>query len=335
MIKKEVFTKKSVVEEYVRKHQKSSNASLARKIYKENKGMFQNIEATRSMIRSIKGTLKSKRSMAPIPDLIESRKGKENPFYFPESHAEDYTPYIIPQNVHKLLVLSDIHIPYHDVEALTLAVEYGLKEKCDGILLNGDLIDFYQMSKYAKDPRKRSFSGELEDTRNFLKKLRELFPDAHIYYKLGNHCERFEKYMYTKAPELLDVNDFQLDVLLRLGELKINYIADKRIVKFGSLSILHGHEFIGAVSQAVNPARGLFMKTIESCIMSHLHKSSSHSEQTLSGELKTTWSTGCLSDLHPDYAKINKWNHGFAVVERLTGKDYTVHIKNIYNGKIL
>lgn len=26
------------------------------------------------------------------------------------------------------------------------------------------------------------------------------------------------------------------------------------------------------------------------------------------------WSTGCLCDLRPEYARINKWNHGFAAV---------------------
>jgi hypothetical protein len=27
------------------------------------------------------------------------------------------------------------------------------------------------------------------------------------------------------------------------------------------------------------------------------------------------WSTGCLCDLTPDYSRVNRWNHGFAVVE--------------------
>ena len=41
----------------------------------------------------------------------------------------------------------------------------------------------------------------------------------------------------------------------------------------------------------------------------------------------------CLSELHPEYMPLNKWNHGFAWVELdNNGKDYQFHNKRIYKG---
>jgi hypothetical protein len=32
------------------------------------------------------------------------------------------------------------------------------------------------------------------------------------------------------------------------------------------------------------------------------------------GTVISTWSGGCLSDLHPHYNPINKYNHGFGII---------------------
>ena len=75
----------------------------------------------------------------------------------------------------------------------------------------------------------------------------------------------------------------------------------------------------------------------EMCIrdrIGHHHQTSEHTETTLDGRTVTCWSTGCLSELHPDYARVNRWNHGFAFVE--THRDqFTVSNKRIRNGSVL
>jgi hypothetical protein len=54
------------------------------------------------------------------------------------------------------------------------------------------------------------------------------------------------------------------------------------------------------------------------------------------GNVTTTWSVGCLSELHPAYMPINKWNWGVASVELDTNKkDFIVHNKRISKGRIL
>ena len=73
-----------------------------------------------------------------------------------------------------------------------------------------------------------------------------------------------------------------------------------------------------------------------SACQGHNHTTSEHTETDMNGKIVTTWSIGCLCGLNPDYMPLNKWNHGFAIVEMdENGEDY--HFKNyrIFNGKII
>jgi hypothetical protein len=46
------------------------------------------------------------------------------------------------------------------------------------------------------------------------------------------------------------------------------------------------------------------------------------------------WSTGCLCDLTPEYARINRWNHGAAIVTVFDDGEYEVHNFRIAHGKV-
>jgi predicted phosphodiesterase len=316
------------------------SATLAKKLFNDFPELFMSIENTRSVIRYYRGQIGAKNRKQthmgekPQAASFANAMGIPNPFYLPETDEVEWEPYIIPPSVTRLLILSDVHIPYHNVEAVTLALQYGKDRNVNGIMLNGDILDFYGLSTFEKDPRKRRFSAELEMGREFLRILRKEFDGVPIYYKLGNHEERYERYLRIKAPELLDVAEFRMDVLLKFGEIGVELIDDKRIIKFGNLNIMHGHEFGKSVFSPVNPARGLYMRGKENCIAGHNHQTSSHVEPSMNGHVVNTWSTGCLCELHPSYMPINKWNLGFAYAEREQDNGFTVHNHTIIKGKI-
>jgi predicted phosphodiesterase len=316
------------------------SATLAKKLLSDFPELFMSIDNARSVIRYYRGQFGTKNRKQthmgekPQAASFANAMGIPNPFYLPESDEVEWEPYIIPPSVTRLLILSDIHIPYHNVNAITLALQYGKDRNVNGIMLNGDILDFYGLSTFEKDPRKRRFSAELEMGREFLKILRKEFDGVPIYYKLGNHEERYERYLRIKAPELLDVPEFRMDVLLKFGEIGVELIDDKRIIKFGNLNIMHGHEFGKSVFSPVNPARGLYMRGKENCIAGHNHQTSSHVEPSMNGHVINTWSTGCLCELHPTYMPINKWNLGFAYAEREQDNGFTVHNHTIIKGKI-
>jgi len=299
---------------------------LARIIYNDNKLLFPNVERVRDALRGIEG--KRGKSNRKIIKQVENRP--LNPYNLPSSDETIYEPFKI--NAKSLLVLSDIHIPYHSVSSLTIAFDWAKKQKPDAILLNGDTLDFFGLSRYAKDPKKRSFSSELESFKDFMNVLKKTF-DAKIYYKMGNHCERYEHYLWMKAGELIGVEEFDISNILKARAEGIEVIGDKRIIKAGDLNIIHGHEYPGAFSP-VNIARGLFTKAKVSAMQGHNHQTSEHTEADMNGKLTTTWSVGCLCELHPLYMPLNKWNHGFAFVE-IDGDDFQVQNKRIYKGKVL
>jgi hypothetical protein len=204
------------------------------------------------------------------------------------------------------------------------------------VLLNGDIADFYAVSRWETDPLKRDFAGELAAVRNFLQVCRKSFPNAKLIFKHGNHEERFERFLRVKAPELLGVEDFRLSALLRLSESNIFEVRDKRPLRLGRLlTVVHGHEYAFAISNPVNPARGFFLRAKSHVIGGHFHQTSQHSERTIDQKVIGAWSTGCLCDLHPEYRPLNNWNNGFAIVEVTQSGGFQVNNYAIIDGKVL
>jgi len=300
---------------------------LARIIYKDNPLLFTNVDTIRSFLRGLEGKMQNR-----VKIFNKMPERPKNPYNLPESDEAIYQPYVL--NAKRLLVLSDIHIPYHNIDSLTCAFDYAKKEKPDAILLNGDTLDFFGLSKFVKDPKKRSVAHELEAFKSLMEIIKKVF-NAKIYYKMGNHCERYEHFLWMKAHELVGVDEFDFGNIIKARSEGIEMIKDKRVVKAGDLSIIHGHEFGGGIFSPVNVARGLYMRGKVSAMQGHSHVTSENTELDMDGKLITTWSVGCLCELNPQYRPLaNKYNHGFAIVD-IDGQDYQVRNKRIHKGKIL
>lgn len=330
---KEQSVQRKLVKEYIAKFPNTPNLTLAKTIYKEMPNMFKDVEHIRSMIRMTKGQKGEANRKDTKEKHLFTKPGSRDPWAnMPESHADSFEPYVINQS--KTLIISDLHIPYHDVKAIKTALQYGLDKDVNCILINGDLLDFALISRHERDWRQRMPHEEFEAARKFLVMLRELFPTAKIVFKEGNHDERWEKWLFVKAPELFGDPEFKIETRLRLAELKIDIVKDKRLVELGKLTVLHGHEMFGG-SGGVNPARATFLKTLDSVLVGHYHKRSVHDEPTLSGRLISVNSIGCLCGLTPHYMPINKWSHGFGYVELdVKSGEYVLHNMKIINGKV-
>lgn len=242
-------------------------------------------------------------------------------YNLPESFEENFQHFYLPANIKNLGVMNDTHIPYHSIRAIDEAIDYFISKSVDALLLNGDVIDCYMLSKFQPDPRKRHFAEEILAFQQFIRILKENVTQ-NIYYKLGNHEERYEKMMIIKAPEFLNVPNFDFENVLGCYELGITVIKDKRIVYCGKLPIFHGHE-LRIASVAVNPARSLFLKTKANAMCGHLHRTSQHTEPSINEDI-SCWSVGHLGDEHPIYAPINNWNHGISRVEKNEPGDFEV-----------
>lgn len=330
------MTKSEVAIKYRVKHGKEMpTLKLARIMYKENNLLFKDVENARSILRLVEGK-RGSAAKVYIKDrsMVIDDARPLNPYSLPTSEETKFEPFIF--SGHKRIgILSDIHVPYHNISALTAAIGYLKKQKIDGLLLNGDTIDCHRLSRFIKDPKKRNFKLEL-DTFKALFEVLEKQLKCKIYFKLGNHEIRYQHFLYEKAGELVGIEEFEFENIIKARARGIQVIGDKTVMKLNSLNGIHGHEYIGGITAPVNVARGLYLRGKVSAFQGHNHSSSEHSETDMNGKIVTTWSVGCLSELHPDYMPLNKWNHGCADVDLDdNGNDFDFRNKRIFNGKVL
>lgn len=249
----------------------------------------------------------------------------------PDAVKRDATPHTI--NVPgRWLILSDIHLPQHDVPAVEAAIAEAKRRGVVGVLLNGDILDCHEISTHDKDPSAPRYVDELRIGREFFAYMRAQFPKAEFVYKLGNHEERLGKYIIQRAPALEGIEGVDLPSCLNARDHGVSIIRDKRLIRLGKLNVLHGHEYQGG--GGVNPARWLFLRARSVALCGHFHRTSEHHAKDISDKYQAAWSAGCLCDLKPLYAPHNEWNHGFCFAEVANDGDFSVQNIRVMEGKI-
>jgi predicted phosphodiesterase len=297
--------------------------------------LWVNLEACRHSFRYLRGANGTMhRPRATKRGLAREQQKPGDPFGRIPEPIEDNWRAIRFDDKMNALVLNDLHIPYHDAKFIAAAIKCGRHHACDFVLLNGDIMDCYATSHWQTDPRKRDFRSERDKTHEFLAYVRQQFPKARIVYKLGNHEERYESYMMLKAPEMLDMPEFDFSNLLHFEELGVECVRDKMPISLGKLHVIHGHEYRFAIQNPVNPARGLFMRGKVNALCGHFHRSSSHSEKSMDEKVVTCWSVGAGCGMHPDYMPLNSWNLGFARVEVSAAGAFRVNNLRFVDGEV-
>ena len=310
------------------------NKTLARIIHEKFPDIFKDVENARDCVRLVRGNIgKTKRNYSTVQETVrpnrswrDAEEWNLNPI---DISIQDYE---FPHN--KPLILSDVHLPYHDFDAVKIAVEHGVKKDIDSIYLNGDILDCYQLSRFSRDPLKVSFSHEREVFFEFVEWLSDV--GVPIIFKMGNHEERWNAYILRQTPELYGMKELALKEMLKLDELNIDYVSGRQKCKMGKLLVVHGHEFGESIFSPVNPARGLFLRAKCSVLAGHNHQTSEHHENNLKGDSMACFSTGALCQLTPEYRPFafTKWNLGFAIVEIDSDKSFYVDNLRITDGKV-
>lgn len=347
--------KREISTDFVRNNPETPSRQLARMLYRKHKSLFPSWDAAYQAIRrrrGAQGDAHRKKSMKYHAATFQDRTGFV--WKMPKSLAEPWSEYELPQGT--TLCLQDAHVPFHDDAAMAAVFDHARKLDPDTILFNGDMADFYGVSRWDRNPSKEDLWGELQQSRAVLGTFRQEFPRAKIIWKLGNHEERWEHYIWKKAKELWELPFTKFEHMMtgaipesddennprtaqpQIGSKEngdqIIFVKDQRIIRAGKhLGILHGHELPQGTSSPVNFARTLFLKTMECCIAGHHHRSSQHDGRTMFGRQIACWSTGCLCDLTPDYRRINQWNHGFAVII-VRGEKFEVQNLRVIKGKV-
>lgn len=207
----------------------------------------------------------------------------------------------------KFLVISDLHIPYEDKNAIEKALTLGLNHQCNELIILGDMLDFHKVSKYRHSKSAVEVEDEIALAREWLMKFSWQF--GKMYFVPGNHEARLSTYIIDNAPSLTGLDELRLDRLLGLEEYGCQFV--EGFIHCGDMSFLHGHEFrIGGM----DPARKLFGKMKKSAICGHLHRPDSYYTRDGAGNLLQCHVLGHLGESRPEYMPRNDWQHGCAIV---------------------
>jgi len=320
--------KNHIIRDLLERFPESSNYTIARKALYDYPLVFDNIEAARTVVRYIIGKTGT-RGRKYAKEQIQKKQ-----FKLPTSKGKERQFVRIEEN--NILWMSDIHIPNQNNKAIELAIEDGIKEKVNCIILGGDIMDNTPFTSHdAPPPSPDDVRNYFEMTQQFLEYLRSKFPKIHIVWIEGNHDNWISRWLMKKAPILFNDPYYHLPQRLDLKKYSIDFYEQEVILQIGKLSASHGHTIVRGVFAPVNAARGVFMRTKSNYIVGHVHTTSAHHETNIKGEQIGCFSVGCLCELSPSYDPHNtKHNLGYAIIKVEKGGDFIVYNKTIINGKV-
>lgn len=243
----------------------------------------------------------------------------------------------------RVMVTGDYHIPFMDKQAYDVMKTYARMYKPDVFVINGDLLDFYGISKFDKNPERGTrVKEEIDLGRKCIQDLRKTLPkDTEIYLTGANHEGRFQKYLWSHAPELYGVEGLTVEEQLKLSESGVKFVRadndywkdDTGHLKLGNVLIMHGDNRLNGAS--TSKYSGYSVKNTmlgglqQNVIMGHVHRLGQIYHSTPYGTL-VGLEGGCLCKL----SGTANWQQGFVTFELHNGKLVNPELVNINKGKI-
>lgn len=212
-----------------------------------------------------------------------------------------------------IAVIGDIHCPYHDPRAVKIAVKILKDLEPHRVILIGDVVDFYSISRYDKKPNRiNDLQSDCDQTHDLLTEIVSASTRSKYEYIEGNHENRLSRFLLTKAPELWSLRVLSVPELLRLGELGIEYKHETRV---GNMTATHGHfarNHSGYTARAMAEGYG-------TVIFGHTHRLGAHYRRDGRGEI-AAFENGCLCGLTPEFITgVADWQHGFSIITEHNG----------------
>lgn len=227
---------------------------------------------------------------------------------------------------------SDFHFPYHDRQAIESFLWMVQKLQPHRVVLNGDIADFFQLSRFnISGDRIENLQEEIDMANEFRRLVRAKAPNAVIDETEGNHDNRVITYVHKNAKALKSLTALQPRELFKYGEFGINdhpgcgfLLRPQFLVKHGT--IVRGEA--GATAKAELNLAGV------SGISGHTHRLARY---VRGGYAQREWlEQGCLCRTDPDYVTgAPNWRQGVAIGEFSTRSDsFVLHEVPFVEGKL-
>ena len=90
-------------------------------------------------------------------------------------------------NYKKIVFISDIHAPFHDLKALKALRSFIGWYKPDELIFLGDVVDFYAVSSFTKDPKRAlELQDEIDQAVDIIRRITDKAPKANKIFLRGN-----------------------------------------------------------------------------------------------------------------------------------------------------
>lgn len=257
-----------------------------------------------------------------------SRAGLETPTVYLASSKEEVSRrelFAASSGVKTILVFNDVHIPFHNEAACRNVIKLAGDLQPDHVVINGDLLDCYTLSRFPKAPGMPNLQDEVDIGREMLRELRMKVPTATFDYLEGNHEERLKR-MILENPGLFGLKALTIESLLDLKDLNINYHSYKQPVDFvgNQLTFVHGHranKHSGASAKA-----HLIDNGFHNVVVGHTHRMGSYFHDGHYGRRRAYENGGLFCKKKLEYMVEPNWQNGFCVIHYLEGDDNFIQI---------
>jgi predicted phosphodiesterase len=161
-------------------------------------------------------------------------------------------------NHKRILVISDMHIPYHHKDSIKFLKEIKKEFKPDTIINIGDSLDFHAISMHEHNPDLFSAGYELKEARKYVKELEDIFPV--VTEVDSNHSSL----VYRRALKFGMSKEFLRDYGDFLGTKKWKWIDDLTLTMSNGQRCFFTH---GRSADVLKTSQAMGM----SCVQGHYH----------------------------------------------------------------
>lgn len=229
----------------------------------------------------------------------------------------------------RLFFVSDLHWPHTDLSVLARSLELAREFEPHVFVLGGDIYDSECVSRYGPNPHLiNDLRGDIESFKWYQDTILALAPKTVFLH--GNHEDRLQKYLQSKAPaiqSLIKPNKLFFDGLCD------EYIASNTFYKPApGFFIIHGST---ALKHHGSSVREEYSKLGGSVIMGHTHK---HSVQilTVGGKNIALVENGHMMDESKAQYEHRPWQQscGLAITLATNGAWFNIQDYPVINGMV-
>ncbi len=254
-----------------------------------------------------------------LTKLERDVKKFERPREFTELNIDD-----VPDG-YKMIVVNDTQIPFQDHKTLQAVHEFWDDFQPDLEVYNGDIVDFYSISSFDKNPtRAFKLQDELDDAYAWLFSRAEANPNARRIFIEGNHEDRLRRFLWKEAADLSSLRVLNFEELMRFNELGMEDLTYMSVLDFLGFRIQHGWKASGGGTPwPINVGRFMAQKEGSSGLCGHTHRASVYCWTNSKGSHSYV-ENGCLCRFDLEFAPFPNWQQAFTYGEVKNGK---VHVK--------